>query len=249
MAPGGLAWGYTVLEGEAARLSCRYSVKKYGLSRVCWGRHCGALWCTDIIIQTDGTRVVSKLSDRYRLDGDVPAGQVDLTIPKVTRRDSGRYCCRVDIEGYFNDQKLSYTLRVLRAPTLTTPPGVLVTPTPGELGFSVSAGPAETGSWLGAAQGDGPKLNSSVSHSGGVEESPLPRHSLQINVPVLAVSVTVLLPLLLGSLALLGLKRRIQKRSQKESLSTRSAASAEPRHIIYEIQARRPVEENIYTLE
>ncbi|KAJ8408880.1 hypothetical protein AAFF_G00246980 [Aldrovandia affinis] len=103
-----------VTEGNSVSLSCRYPVKRSELSRVCWGRGCGTLWCSEVLVQTDEGAVVSKVSDRYRIAGDVLLGQVDLVIPNVNRMDSGSYCCRVDIEGYFNDKKVSYTLRVVK---------------------------------------------------------------------------------------------------------------------------------------
>ncbi|XP_069052132.1 T-cell immunoglobulin and mucin domain-containing protein 4 [Lepisosteus oculatus] len=251
-APRSSAAGYRALEGGAVSLACRYSVKRYGLSRVCWGRNCGTLWCSDTIVQTDGSRVISKVSDRYRLNGDIPAGQVDLTISRVRQADSGSYCCRVDIDGYFNDQKVSHTLQVLKAPAEPSPSASPVTPTPGHSGHNQSE-PQAAG---GRVEAESPRLteddaarNPSLPRSGGVEESAIVTQSLQINVPVLAGSITVLLFLLLASsLALLGFRRQIQKRSQNET-GRRSATPAEPRHIIHEIETRRPVEENIYTLD
>ncbi|KAL4659785.1 hypothetical protein GN956_G129 [Arapaima gigas] len=104
----------TVMEGDSVLLSCRYSVKQYGLSQMCWGRSCGTFWCNGIVAQTDGSGIISKVSDHYRFAGDVLAGEMDLHIPKVTLMDSGLYCCRVDIDGYFNDKKVSYTLSVVK---------------------------------------------------------------------------------------------------------------------------------------
>nr|XP_015204803.1 PREDICTED: hepatitis A virus cellular receptor 2 homolog [Lepisosteus oculatus] len=192
-APRSSAAGYRALEGGAVSLACRYSVKRYGLSRVCWGRNCGTLWCSDTIVQTDGSRVISKVSDRYRLNGDIPAGQVDLTISRVRQADSGSYCCRVDIDGYFNDQKVSHTLQVLKgrcAPCLSPAGGRVEAESP-------------------RLTEDDAARNPSLPRSGGVEESAIVTQSLQINVPVLAGSITVLLFLLLASsLALLGFRRR-----------------------------------------
>ncbi|KAM4521275.1 uncharacterized protein V3H82_020459 isoform 4-T4 [Fundulus diaphanus] len=53
---------FKVTEGGVASLSCQYSVKRFGLSRVCWGRSCGTFWCSNILVQTDKTGVVSKVS-------------------------------------------------------------------------------------------------------------------------------------------------------------------------------------------
>lgn len=105
---------FHVTEGSTVILPCHYSVKHHGLSHVCWGRDCGTFWCNDIIVQTDEYGVISKVSDRYRLIGDVLSGQMDLGIQRIQKADSGPYCCRVDIEGYFNDKKVSYTLTVMK---------------------------------------------------------------------------------------------------------------------------------------
>lgn len=56
----------------------------------------------------------SKVADRYRLTGDVLDGQMDLAILNVRRTDSGPYCCRVDIDGIFNDKKVIMNLRVVK---------------------------------------------------------------------------------------------------------------------------------------
>uniref|UniRef100_A0A4W6EWW2 T cell immunoglobulin and mucin domain containing 4 n=1 Tax=Lates calcarifer TaxID=8187 RepID=A0A4W6EWW2_LATCA len=105
---------FKVPEGGVASLSCQYSVKRFGLSRVCWGRGCGTFWCSNILVQTDEHGVISKVEDRYRLTGDVLDGQMDLDILNVRRTDSGPYCCRVDIDGIFNDKKVIMNLRVVK---------------------------------------------------------------------------------------------------------------------------------------
>lgn len=69
-------------------------------------------------MQADDNGVVSKISDRYRLIGDILSGQMDLGIQKIQPIDSGSYCCRVDIDGFFNDKKVSYTLRVLKGKSI-----------------------------------------------------------------------------------------------------------------------------------
>ncbi|KAM4546731.1 uncharacterized protein V3H82_020459 isoform 2-T2 [Fundulus diaphanus] len=58
---------FKVTEGGVASLSCQYSVKRFGLSRVCWGRSCGTFWCSNILVQTDKTGVVSK-TDRKEVE-------------------------------------------------------------------------------------------------------------------------------------------------------------------------------------
>lgn len=58
------------------------------------------------------------MEDRYQLTGDIMDGQMDLDILNVRRTDSGPYCCRVDINGLFNDQKMIMNLRVVKGEQL-----------------------------------------------------------------------------------------------------------------------------------
>lgn len=59
-----------------------------------------------------------QVSDRYRLTGDILDGEMDLDILSVRRTDSGPYCCRVDIDGVFNDKKVIMNLRVVKGEQL-----------------------------------------------------------------------------------------------------------------------------------
>ncbi|XP_034539754.1 T-cell immunoglobulin and mucin domain-containing protein 4 isoform X2 [Notolabrus celidotus] len=124
---------FKVTEGGVATLSCQYSVKRFGLSRVCWGRSCGTFWCSNILVQTDENGVISKVEDRYRLTGDVLDGQMDLEILNVRRTDSGPYCCRVDIDGIFNDKKSIMNLRVIKALVTSSPPTTTSTTTTNQI--------------------------------------------------------------------------------------------------------------------
>lgn len=232
---------FHVTEGSTVILPCHYSVKHHGLSHVCWGRDCGTFWCNDIIVQTDEYGVISKVSDRYRLIGDVLLGQMDLGIQKIQKSDSGAYCCRVDIEGFFNDKKISYTLQVMKASTTVAPTTTTqITTEPIE---------TQTASLSDRPRGEDSSLNDiswqneTNVHSGAMMEEPISRIMLQINIPVLSLSLSLLL-LLLGALALLTFKRGFYGKALDSG-----CFSKEPRHIIYEIRTRRPVEENIYTLE
>ncbi|XP_072573373.1 uncharacterized protein [Paramormyrops kingsleyae] len=121
---GSSALAHKVMEGDQVTLPCRYSVQHYGQSRVCWGRGCGALWCSGAILQMDGSRVISKASEKYRLTGNLRLGRVDLTIANISRTDGGPYCCRVDINGYFNDMKVLHTIRVTQVTPFPAPTGI-----------------------------------------------------------------------------------------------------------------------------
>ncbi|XP_030215806.1 T-cell immunoglobulin and mucin domain-containing protein 4 [Gadus morhua] len=239
-----LVSSFKVSEGGVASLSCQYSVKRFGLSRVCWGRSCGTFWCSDILVQTDETGIISKVTDRYRLTGDVLDGQMDLSILNVRRSDSGPYCCRVNINGIFNDKKVVMNLRVVKVPgsiTSTTPSTTAMTE-------RVTTAPwASTTTWRNILSSHLElfRRNSTPLHSGAITmEDSVPTLSLQINVPVLSLSLCLLL-LVSGTLIVLAFKCGIHRRaSMKGCFSTR-----EPPHIIYEIRLRRPIQENIYTLD
>ncbi|XP_030595447.1 Down syndrome cell adhesion molecule homolog [Archocentrus centrarchus] len=64
------------------------------------------------VLKTDGTSVLSRLSERYLLMGSLGQGDVSLTIRHAEEGDSGVYGCRVEIPGWFNDHKQHVTLRV-----------------------------------------------------------------------------------------------------------------------------------------
>uniref|UniRef100_A0A3P9KR28 Ig-like domain-containing protein n=1 Tax=Oryzias latipes TaxID=8090 RepID=A0A3P9KR28_ORYLA len=107
--------------GTNVVLTCTYDAKYYGPLSVCWGR--GAIpnsGCGNQVIKADGTSVVSRLSERYVLRGNLGQGDVSLTILQAVEADSGIYGCRVDIPGWFNDQKQEVTLTVKPVPETTT---------------------------------------------------------------------------------------------------------------------------------
>ncbi|KAF3693822.1 Down syndrome cell adhesion molecule -like protein Precursor [Channa argus] len=102
--------------GTNVILPCHYDAKYYGRLSVCWGR--GAIpnsGCANEVISSDGTSVISTLSNRYILMGNLGQGDVSLTIMQVEESDSGMYGCRVHIPGWFNDQKHHNTLTVVAA--------------------------------------------------------------------------------------------------------------------------------------
>lgn len=55
-----------------------------------------------------------QVDGRYQLTGDILDGQMDLDILNVRRTDSGPYCCRVNVDGLFNDKKMIMNLRVVK---------------------------------------------------------------------------------------------------------------------------------------
>ncbi|XP_051903508.1 T-cell immunoglobulin and mucin domain-containing protein 4 isoform X2 [Hippocampus zosterae] len=233
---------FKVTEGGVASLSCQYSVKRFGLSRVCWGRGCGTLWCSNILIQTDEKGVISKTDDRYRLTGDVLEGQMDLDIADVRRSDSGPYCCRVDIDGLFNDKKVIMNLRVVKASINNPTTTLSTTSTTTTQVTEVSTSAVNRQTLPRSPQLDLVKRNSTILHPTTITVvNPSATLSLHVNVPVLSLSLTVLITLAAVFLSL-AFKRGLYRRSGCFS-------SEEPPHIIYEIRMRRPVQENIYTLD
>lgn len=100
--------------GTDATLTCKYDAQYYGKLHACWGR--GAIpksGCSDEVIRSDGTSVTSRLSERYLLMGNLAGGDVSMTIRQVQESDSGMYGCRVEIPGWFNDQKHQTALTVV----------------------------------------------------------------------------------------------------------------------------------------
>ncbi|XP_041079787.1 hepatitis A virus cellular receptor 1 homolog [Polyodon spathula] len=108
------------MPGQNVTVLCKYSVKG-GVMEMCWGRgECPTSKCTQTIISSDGNRVNHKKSDKYGLFGNLLEGDVSLTIIDVSVEDSGTYCCRVEIPGWFNDQKHNTQLIIAKAPATTT---------------------------------------------------------------------------------------------------------------------------------
>ncbi|XP_028450791.1 T-cell immunoglobulin and mucin domain-containing protein 4 isoform X2 [Perca flavescens] len=107
--------------GENVTLACKYDIKYYKALPVCWGRgEIPLSGCGNQIISTDGHKEKNRVSSRYKLLGRLGDGDVSLTILNVTETDAGPYGCRVDIPGWFNDDKHRFILSVERAPQTTT---------------------------------------------------------------------------------------------------------------------------------
>ncbi|XP_053188054.1 hepatitis A virus cellular receptor 1 homolog, partial [Scomber japonicus] len=109
--------------GEDVTLPCKYDIKYNGPTAVCWGR--GSIpysGCNNQIISTDGSKVTTRASSRYQLLGRLKDGDVSLTILKTTEEDAGQYGCRVDISGWFNDEKHHIDLTIEKAPSTSSTP-------------------------------------------------------------------------------------------------------------------------------
>uniref|UniRef100_A0A3P9JMK3 T cell immunoglobulin and mucin domain containing 4 n=1 Tax=Oryzias latipes TaxID=8090 RepID=A0A3P9JMK3_ORYLA len=240
---------FKVTEGGVASLSCQYSVKRFGLSRVCWGRSCGTFWCNNILVQTDENGIVSKVDERYHLTGDILDGQMDLDILSVRRTDSGPYCCRVDVDGLFNDKKVIMNLRVVKAPANSLPrlTTTAAMTTEGVTEMAPTSVKSTTVNWKNLLSSELELLrrNSTLLRSDTVTvEDSHPSLSLQVSAPVLALSVTALL-VIAAVFLFPAFKGGLHRRAFKSVCFS----PEEPPHIIYEIRMRRPVQENIYTLD
>ncbi|GAA6228308.1 hepatitis A virus cellular receptor 1 isoform X3 [Lates japonicus] len=119
--------------GNNITLPCRYDAKKHGPVHVCWGRaDIPTSKCSDQIIATDGHKVIegTRVSSRYQLQRRLDEGDVSLTILNLTESDAGRYGCRAEIPGWFNDLKHHIDLIVERAVTTTSAPSTRETWSP-----------------------------------------------------------------------------------------------------------------------
>ncbi|NXV59974.1 HAVR1 protein, partial [Molothrus ater] len=110
--------------GQDITVPCHYSVRnRNSITSMCWGRgSCPSSKCSQPIIWTDGWRVTEQHSSRYQLKGDLQRGDVSLTIVDAREADSGTYCCRVEIPGWFNDQRTNHKVVVRKARISTASP-------------------------------------------------------------------------------------------------------------------------------
>ncbi|XP_041808416.1 T-cell immunoglobulin and mucin domain-containing protein 4-like [Chelmon rostratus] len=110
--------------GQNVTLPCKYDIKKYSQLSVCWGRgELPASGCNNLLVSTDGQKVKGRDSSRYQLLGRLDEGDVSLTILNVKASDAGRYGCKVEIPGWFNDVIYHFQLIVEEAAQTTTRAG------------------------------------------------------------------------------------------------------------------------------
>ncbi|XP_042287596.1 hepatitis A virus cellular receptor 1 homolog [Thunnus maccoyii] len=105
--------------GENVTLPCKYDFKNKGATEACWGRgEIPLSKCNNQIISTDGHKVIesTRVSSRYQLLGRLEDGDVSLTILNTTEEDAGWYGCRVEIPGWFNDEKHHIDLIIEKDP-------------------------------------------------------------------------------------------------------------------------------------
>ncbi|CAI9170751.1 unnamed protein product [Rangifer tarandus platyrhynchus] len=106
--------------GQSVTLPCTYSSWSPNGNSMCWGKgECPNSKCNDELLYTDGTKVVSRKSPKYQLQGIIQRGDVSLTIINTSKGDQSVYCCRIEVPGWFNDVKMNIRLDLRRAPTTT----------------------------------------------------------------------------------------------------------------------------------
>ncbi|XP_074694519.1 hepatitis A virus cellular receptor 1 homolog isoform X1 [Strix aluco] len=110
--------------GQNITVPCFYPVKRIqDITSMCWGRDsCPASKCYRTIIWTDGWKVTEQYNSRYMLKGNLPMGDVSLTIVNAEEADSGIYCCRVEISGWFNDRTSNHKVVIEKARISTASP-------------------------------------------------------------------------------------------------------------------------------
>nr|BAJ61043.2 T-cell immunoglobulin and mucin domain-containing protein 1 [Papio hamadryas] len=112
--------------GLPITLPCRYNG---AITSMCWNRGtCSVFSCPDGIVWTNGTHVTYRKETRYKLLGNLSRRDVSLTIANTAVSDSGIYCCRVQHRGWFNDIKITISLKI-GPPKVTTTPIVTTVPT------------------------------------------------------------------------------------------------------------------------
>ncbi|XP_034454183.1 hepatitis A virus cellular receptor 1 homolog isoform X1 [Hippoglossus hippoglossus] len=106
------------LVGHNVTLPCRYDTQTYGVLSFCWGREqVPRFQCSDTVLSSQDGAVEFRQSSRYQLLGRETDGDISLTILDAQWSDGGVYGCRVEIPGWFNDQKVDTNLVMEEAPT------------------------------------------------------------------------------------------------------------------------------------
>ncbi|XP_069510037.1 hepatitis A virus cellular receptor 2 isoform X2 [Ambystoma mexicanum] len=240
-------------EHQNVTLHCTYHAKK-AISSMCWGRgECPSFGCSNEILKTDGWKVTSKQPPKFSLKGNISEGNVSLTIEDVRLSDSGVYCCRVEIPGWFNDEKYDHHLEVDPAPTSPSSTSASVfswqAPNSHQEHTTVSFDSISLTSAAGQSQQSDISalltvsiLPDSIRRSEEVQESPRTTNTtLYVLVPVLVLTLAALVTGIYF--------KRQQMNKILQSVRTIGMGSKEPVGIVSALENPANTEDNIYILE
>ncbi|NXB41398.1 HAVR1 protein, partial [Eulacestoma nigropectus] len=148
--------------GQDVTVPCHYSVRdRNGITSMCWGRdRCPNSKCSRPIIWTDGWRVTEQHSSRYQLKGDLQRGDVSLTIVNAREADSGIYCCRVELPGWFNDQLINHKVVITKARISTASPHTYTSEQTSAPGSTSESSFSVTRTWPSVSASEAPKTAS-----------------------------------------------------------------------------------------
>ncbi|XP_074466465.1 uncharacterized protein LOC141752411 isoform X2 [Sebastes fasciatus] len=220
--------------GGGVTLTCKYDIFHHGALGVCWGRgDIPPSGCRNQLISTDGHRVVdgTRASSRYQLLGRLEAGDVSLTILNVSETDAGRYGCRVDIYGWFNDKKHHFDLTVETAPQTTTSSPSSRETSPEQTDVSPPAGQL-TSTEL---------VQTSSSSSVTAEDS-------SVGVVLVCVLVGLVVLVTAGAGAIIVSRRRRLSKTGEQQVTSRVQFRSPPPPPL-QLQSRGSVVENIYQID
>ncbi|XP_068062114.1 hepatitis A virus cellular receptor 1 homolog isoform X1 [Anomalospiza imberbis] len=148
--------------GQNITVPCHYHVwNTNSITSMCWGRdRCPNSKCSQPIIWTDGWRVTEQHSSRYQLKGDLQKGDVSLTIVDAREADSGTYCCRVEIPGWFNDQLINHKVVVKKARISTASPHTYTSEQTSAPGSTSESSFTVTRTWPSVSASEAPQIAS-----------------------------------------------------------------------------------------
>uniref|UniRef100_A0A8C0EIM2 Ig-like domain-containing protein n=1 Tax=Bubo bubo TaxID=30461 RepID=A0A8C0EIM2_BUBBB len=154
--------------GQNITVPCFYPVKRIqDITSMCWGRDsCPASKCYRTIIWTDGWKVTEQYNSRYMLKGNLPMGDVSLTIVNAEEADSGIYCCRVEISGWFNDRTSNHKVVIEKARISTASPHTYTSEQTSAHRSTSESSFTIIRTWPSVSTSEAPQTNASLSLSG-----------------------------------------------------------------------------------
>uniref|UniRef100_K7F8A3 Ig-like domain-containing protein n=1 Tax=Pelodiscus sinensis TaxID=13735 RepID=K7F8A3_PELSI len=226
--------------GQNVTLPCRYRVdRESDITSMCWGRgSCPSSTCAQPILWTDGRGVTWRQSNRYQLEGDLTRGDVSLTIVNAAEADEGLYCCRVEIPGWFNDEKSHLEVVIERGFFI---PAKTSTALPHTYPSERSSENSQSLRRMAQLEGTMQNMSTSVDQ---LREPESTKTAIYVGVCV------VLLAILAGALVVS--TRYFHNKQKLKTLQTESAvslSSPEGGGIQRPLEARVRAEENIYTMD